>query len=849
MAERQYKKPSAAKNSYLGDAKPKRPHSGTRKGNTEIKPVTKEKKSDMAASRSHYNDKDSAMSTIYKVQPKVTNGVESKQNPRNVKDESYDLASAYIVTYEGKKYDLSNIQTDTHSELVASQTSAIEEKLRLKRLGNDLSSLGKFVRLACCGVVGHTDLQIKMRHVLVNIGDITDHTYHTLKDFDRASESALETMEMAYGFLKEDLEEETLSMFKQIHESSVKMHKIANELSDKCKTQSDKVGEVGEETLKEKEATEIKKKEADLLIDQSEIVEKHQKEIMQASLEQTDRKEKVVSDALDNKKEVFKAKTKLAKEFKEKKESKSQDVKQRKAEVKYKYDADCNEITRKIRETQQEYEKVLTSGRDAYNTKLKELDTELKNKITYAEKAYEKEVQQIKEEFDETKRENDRSYKCKVKEHREKYEKTVSDAESEYQFAISQADKDYESAIQISNDELEKKLRLATQELETALSANSQTYSAEVEASSSKAEVHDKWSKKDAASKKAKSDAEDAARSEKINAHKRTHENRDGKLQRAFRDKQHKIEQAEKDKKLKDSEASEELKTLNNKAMEAKREQMDAAERKKSKAISDAHNRKKEDEQKAKEAKEITEKCAKDIKETEDNKNVSEKEDAFKKYQFDLKELDDELAKAEKLFEDDYQKELKIMDEKFQDLKETSSQYESDIKDLQKQREEAYQQMLQFAQQLKDGIESSEGHETSIQCLHEAKSALHHIQVITKKASTFWTDVGRHCESMIEGGLKKHLQAAETSKDSVSRKKIYNTKSFKTAALKYAGQWKALKETCSTASEHITLVQEEINGYLCENPTKEEAVELVKKLATDMLGSAKKMISDKSANN
>ena len=206
---------------------------------------------------------------------------------------------------------------------------------------------------------------------------------------------------------------------------------------------------------------------------------------------------------------------------------------------------------------------------------------------------------------------------------------------------------------------------------------------------------------------------------------------------------------------------------------------------------------------------------------------------------------------SEKQFEDDYQKELKILDDEFKHLKESNVQYESDIKDLQKKREESYQKMLQFAQQLKDGIKSSEGHETSILCLHEAKTALNHIQVIMKEACNFWKKVGKHCEDITGGGLAKQLRVAEANKDSLSRIKVYHTKAFKKSAIEYAGQWHALKETCGEASEHITLVQEEINGYLCENPTKDEAVKLVKELAEKLFSdiSEKLKISDKPANN
>ena len=72
---------------------------------------------------------------------------------------SHDLLPMHLVIYDGKKYDLSD-QRSIDREFIQNQTKFIEDKLKLKMLGNDLSSLGKFVRLAYCGVVGNTDLVI-----------------------------------------------------------------------------------------------------------------------------------------------------------------------------------------------------------------------------------------------------------------------------------------------------------------------------------------------------------------------------------------------------------------------------------------------------------------------------------------------------------------------------------------------------------------------------------------------------------------------------------------------------------------------------------------------------------------
>ena len=73
--------------------------------------------------------------------------------------------------------------------------------------------------------------------------------------------------------------------------------------------------------------------------------------------------------------------------------------------------------------------------------------------------------------------------------------------------------------------------------------------------------------------------------------------------------------------------------------------------------------------------------------------------------------------------------------------------------------------------------------------------------------------------------------------DSLTRQRMWNSNTLKEAALEYKGQWHALKDMCAIASENITLAQDEINQYICENPSEEEAVSLLQQLAVDLLGS------------
>ena len=766
-------------------------------------------------------------------------------------DQSYDLVPINIVSYGGKNYDLSK-KPPIDSQLVKEQTKIVKEHLRLTTLGRDLSSLGKFVRLACCGVVGHTELQIKTREVLINVGDITDDTYHALNDFERTSKNALQTMQTAYGFLKENLEGEALNMFNQIQKNSEKMYDISNALSEKCKSQSVQVHELGDETLKEKTITEAQKDETDKLITKTKIEKVVEEESIKHSTEETDKKEVEVAATKDDEKKVFERKRELAKQVEEKLQLERQNTKQRKQELKSEYEVANNSITDEIRKHQQKFEAALISNKNSFEKQLQELDEALKERIKAAEKTYENDISNNQKRFKEAKKENDEQYKKTIETCEKSHEETISQAEKAYKSTIQQIDKEYDDAMKTSEAECDKTLKLAKDTLDAELEANERSFGAKVDAyhrRKKKAQFRGEWSTKDAEAKHTKYESESNARSEYISAQKKAKERQNSKSSIALSDKEDKIAKSEEKKHKMIERAAQNLKESNHEAIERKTNEDNVAKLKKEEGIYSAHEQKDKGELKAKEYKGIADKSAEEIKRKDDDVCKSEKEDILHKYQLDLQQIDSDLEQVETQINEEYQKQLKIIDENFQYLKEKTAQYECDIKSLQKQREESFQKMLQFAQQIKDGLDLSKGQETSILCLHEAKSALNNIQVIMRNASNFWKKIGKHCEDISQSVLSTQIQSIKAT-DSLTRQRMWKSNTFKEAALEYQGQWYALKDMCAAAGEHITSVQDEINQYICENPSKEEAVTLVQQLATDLLGSdmLKNMIADKPAN-
>ena len=454
----------------------------------------------------------------------------------------------HVAKYDkdSKKYDLSKT-LPTDSQLVKDQREFIEKRLRLKTLSEDLSSLSKFVRLACCGVVGHTDLQIKTREILISIGDITDDTFHTLQDFETTSEDALQTMQAAYGFLKENLEEQAISMFREIQQSSEKMCEISKLLSEKCKMQSTEVNKLGNETLQEKAHTTAQKEETDRDAHQKTAEKEYQKIIITDIDKKVDEKKKKVADAIQDEKEGLDKINKLTEEAQEKLKHERHNVEKIKAELKSKFDTDYAKILDEIKMNQKKYEDTLLSNKETYEKTLKVLDETCNVKIQSAESIYEENKQQNNEEFQKADRENNVSYEQATKELKENYDRSVSGIETEYQFTEEEINKEYQDAIQASNEELENMLTLATQKLEAALAANEKIYNAKIKAWKDKGitEVHEEWSKRDAEEMKIKHEMEKSAKTNNITAYKLAQECRDRKLNTAKEDKKSKLAEAE----------------------------------------------------------------------------------------------------------------------------------------------------------------------------------------------------------------------------------------------------------------------------------------------------------------
>ena len=451
------------------------------------------------------------------------------------------------VYYEGKEYDLAKT-LPTDSQIIKDQVKIIEE-LKLASVSRDLSTLGKYVRVACCGMVGHTELQIETREILIRVGDITDETHHALKKFERTSKNGIQDMKIAYGYLKDNLEAEAFKIFTKLKKKSEEMSKISNKLSTKCLEESEKVNELGNKTLKEKVATEADKEETDKLAKKSRDEKTYQEQVRDESVKNIDEKEEEIKGIVNDEKKLFQEKKELSKKTQNLLHQERQNIKRQNAELKSKYEDDDREILNEVKRYQMKFESALLSNKESYGQELHDIESTYEQKIKSAEDDYKIKIKQNEKELQKTKCENQKLFDEKLKEDNDNWDKKVSAAEAEFKFTSENINQEYQDAIQASNDELDSMLTLAKQKLEAALEANEKVYSTKVKVciDEGAAEINEKWSKRDADEKRIKSEEENIAKSECIRAYKAAQETRDVKLSKAFEDKQSKILKAETD--------------------------------------------------------------------------------------------------------------------------------------------------------------------------------------------------------------------------------------------------------------------------------------------------------------
>lgn len=115
----------------------------------------------------------------------------------------------------------------------------IKEELQLNHLSEDLSLLGVFVITAYHWAMKHPHYKTDVWDSLTKVNGLCQHTQMTLKNFEVNSKKAVNTLQRAYHYLKDDLEIQAFGLLNELkaicNEMKEEIKKIISECSEKSR--------------------------------------------------------------------------------------------------------------------------------------------------------------------------------------------------------------------------------------------------------------------------------------------------------------------------------------------------------------------------------------------------------------------------------------------------------------------------------------------------------------------------------------------------------------------------------------------------------------------------------------
>ena len=178
-------------------------------------------------------------------------------------------------------------------------------------------------------------------------------------------------------------------------------------------------------------------------------------------------------------------------------------------------------------------------------------------------------------------------------------------------------------------------------------------------------------------------------------------------------------------------------------------------------------------------------------------------------------------------------KELKeAEDKKAQLLKEQRKMHAKYLEERAKKREQTLKAMVEAAKKMqqcnfKDDIQSE-----SLFCLHNALTALNHLQDIMTVAANFWNETHSVCNELSGEKVTKHVDRLLAMPEE-KRRRLWSSNPFKIEAIKYYSNWVAVRKVCTDSRASITSAQRQVHLFIRENPTKKEARNILEILADE----------------
>lgn len=151
---------------------------------------------------------------------------------------------------------------------------------------------------------------------------------------------------------------------------------------------------------------------------------------------------------------------------------------------------------------------------------------------------------------------------------------------------------------------------------------------------------------------------------------------------------------------------------------------------------------------------------------------------------------------------------------------------------------------INLTQKLQDCNDKSKIKKAAIDALHSSVGALGSLAGTMRRASEFWKFMHQHCKDLMEKqGEIKELIRANMDKASQERLKVWKNPTFNENAQQCYNEWLALNEACGENKVKINETLGDLYSYLEENPTPEESMKNIHRLAAELNVDLKKQRS------
>ena len=138
------------------------------------------------------------------------------------------------------------------TELVVAERKKLLGHIDLKTLVEDLSHVGKCIRVASNGVTAagpkFTELQIEIQDLGYDVTKLCDKSAITVSKFQRACATIITDLQATYEYLLDNLEDVALDTLASVSKLAGQMAEAAKELQEAFDNQANKVRKVAKKT-------------------------------------------------------------------------------------------------------------------------------------------------------------------------------------------------------------------------------------------------------------------------------------------------------------------------------------------------------------------------------------------------------------------------------------------------------------------------------------------------------------------------------------------------------------------------------------------------------------------------